>query len=220
MLAARLIWEMTALTWSEGPQMVGFSLMHGFGAFLVLFPLALLVWIVVFAILAIVHKIRRRVVGTPAWSALACAVAAIGLLSLPQSFFNRIFVARLASSARAEDFLVSAAADGETAVVKALLARGVPIQSVDNRGSSALHAAACAGKPEVVRYLIAAGADVNALNLYGDSPLSCPTEKHNAPIVQLLEAAGGKLVQGTEEQRQRASEQIVRRDMEVDKKRK
>ncbi|SRR5258708_18300137 len=28
LLAIRLIWEQTFLTWAEGPQMIGFSLMH------------------------------------------------------------------------------------------------------------------------------------------------------------------------------------------------
>ena len=42
MLSARLIWEQTVWTWERGPQMVGFSLAHGPGAILFIFPLLLL----------------------------------------------------------------------------------------------------------------------------------------------------------------------------------
>jgi hypothetical protein len=38
LLATRLAWEMTSLTWQEGPQMVGFSLIHGYGVFLIFAP--------------------------------------------------------------------------------------------------------------------------------------------------------------------------------------
>src|SRR5262245_11485814 len=44
-LAARLVWEQTLLTWDYGPQMVGFSLAHGYGGLLLVFPLLLFPWV-------------------------------------------------------------------------------------------------------------------------------------------------------------------------------
>jgi hypothetical protein len=42
MLAGRLIWEMTLLTWERGPQMIGFTLAHGAGVLLFFAPVCLL----------------------------------------------------------------------------------------------------------------------------------------------------------------------------------
>lgn len=212
-LAARLTWEMTLLTWRYGPQMVGFSLAHGYGAVLLFFPFVLLIWIVTFLIICAVRKGRKRKIGRFAWIVLACAVLFLGELSLPQGFWDRIFVAKLASSPKSAEFLVSAAGKGELAVVKALLKHGVSIQSMNYEGSTALHYAACAGQPDVVRYLIHAGANVNAVNLYGDSPLVCARGKGESAIVQMLEVAGGRDIRGSDEQRERASKEIVDRDI-------
>jgi len=218
-LAARLTWEMTSLTWQQGPQMVGFSLAHGYGAILFFFPIALSVWLLVFLVVCVVRKARRRNVGRLGWSILAVAALTLGVLSLPQGFWDRIFVSKLATSPKSSEFLVRAAGNGELHTVKALIAHGVPIQSTNYEGSTALHYSACAGESDVVRYLIKAGANVNALNLYGDSPLVCPEEKHNEAIVTVLKAAGGQEIRGSEEQHQRASKAIVDREIEEQRKR-
>src|SRR5579862_1970345 len=56
-LAARLIWEQTALSVQRGPQMVGFSLIHsGIGALLFLGPLAGIAWAVATAVAAVRRK--------------------------------------------------------------------------------------------------------------------------------------------------------------------
>ena len=99
-LAGRLIWEMTSLTWQYGPQMIGFSLAHGPGALLFLFPLALFVWLLASACTVIVWKAKRKVVRNRSWIALGSAVLALGLLSLPQGFWNVIFVGKMAASPR------------------------------------------------------------------------------------------------------------------------
>jgi hypothetical protein len=218
-LAARLTWEMTLLTWQEGPQMVGFSLAHGYGAILFFFPIALSVWLLVFLVVCVVRKAKRRTIGRLGWSVLAVAALTLGELSLPQGFWDGIFASKLAASPKSSEFLVQAAGKGELHTLKALIARGTPIQSTNYEGSTALHYAACAGEPAVVRYLIAAGANVNALNMYGDSPLVCPEEKHNEAIVTMLEAAGGREIRGSEEQHQRASKAIMDREIEEQRKR-
>lgn len=140
---------------------------------------------------------------------MACAAVVLGELSIPQEFWNRVFVSKLASSSNSAEFLVRAAGEGELGTLKALVTRGVPIGATNYEGSTALHYAACAGKPAVVRYLIGAGANVNAVNHYGDSPLVCAKAKGESAMVQMLEAAGGREIQGTEEQRNRAIKEMV-----------
>ena len=63
-------------------------------------------------------------------------------------------------------------------------------------------------------YLIGKGADVNAVNLYGDSPLERASANHRMDVVQVLSEHGGKDLKGDAEQRDRASKEIVHRDIE------
>ncbi len=67
---------------------------------------------------------------------------------------------------------------------------------------------------ELVGYLIGKGADVNAVNLYGDSPLERASANHRMDVVQVLSEHGGKDIKGDAEQRDRASKEIVHRDIE------
>ena len=99
-------------------------------------------------------------------------------------------------------------------MVRGLLRRGVPIDVTDREGNTPLHFAAGAGKTELVGYLIGKGADVNAVNLYGDSPLERASANHRMDVVQVLSAHGGKDIKGDAEQRDRASKEIVHRDIE------
>jgi hypothetical protein len=213
-LAGRLIWEMTSLTWQEGPQIVGFSLMHIIGPLPILFPFALSVWLCISLIKIIVWKLKRRPIRKQSWSVFGFAIAVIALLSLPQSFWDVLFINRLARSPHAPELLVYAAGTGEALTVRGLLKRGIPINANDREGSTALHFAARAGESKLVSYLIGKGADVNAVNLWGDSPLEGAVDNHKTETVQILSEHGAKAIKGDKEQRQRAAHRIVSRDIE------
>ena len=85
---------------------------------------------------------------------------------------------------------------------------------MDRQGNTALHSAAAMGRTEIVVYLMDKGADVNAVNLYGDSPLERASANHQQQVIQFLSAKGAKDIRGDEAQRQRASQEIVSRDIE------
>ncbi len=55
---------------------------------------------------------------------------------------------------------------------------------------------------------------MNAVNLYGDSPLERASANHRMDVVQVLSEHGGKDIKGDAEQRDRASKEIVHRDIE------
>ena len=214
-LAARLIWEMTLLTWRRGPQMVGFSLARGLGVLLLLFPLALFVWLPGALCTVIIWKLRRKSVLKRSWLAIGSAGLRLGLLLLPQSFLNRIFIGQLAGSPHAAELLVRAAGvDGDSQVVHGLLEHGVKVNATDREGNTALHLAARAGRMDVVSYLIAQGADINAVNAYGDSPVAWAADSHQTVAEQMLKAHGGKCLRGDAEQRERASHAFVKREIE------
>lgn len=211
-LAVRLVWEQTVLSWARGPQMVGFSLMHsGLGALLVLVLYGGLLWLALFLIAAV----RSKSLGGKSGAAILIAyVTAWGLIATPYGFWQRMFIDRF-SHDYAVDFFTYAAATGDLRTVKAFLANGVGID-VQGRSGTALHGAAVAGELDVIDFLISHGANVNAINAYGDTPMANAMEarKHAGEAQALLSKYGGKLVRGSEEQRNRVIEEQVHKDIE------
>ena len=74
--------------------------------------------------------------------------------------------------------------------VRALLERGVDVDTAETDGTTALHWAAYRGDLETARLLVGAGADAGAANRYGVTPLTLAAGRGNAPIVEVLLDAG------------------------------
>jgi Ankyrin repeats (3 copies) len=215
-LAARVIWEMTALSWERGPQMVGFALAHGHGPFsLLFFPPLLLVWLLIAALYLSWRFWKTRRVALLSLQAVISAGVLLLILALPQGFWIRLFIERFAEGPHAAEFMIDAAATGDVATVKALVAHGVPVDTRNREGKTALHGAALRGDVSAIAFLIDHGADVNAISLWGDSPLEGAASQGHQEAARYLESHGGKRFKGTEEQRKRAAEKIVREDIEM-----
>ena len=88
--------------------------------------------------------------------------------------------------------LHQAAAAGDAAEVRRLLAAGADVNAKGRDGSAPLHAAA--DEPEIARLLLAAGANVNAKALDDDTPLHQADE----PEVTALLLANGANVHATD----------------------
>ena len=217
MLAGRMVWEETSLTLQEGPQMLGFSLAHGAGAILFLAPILLSLWIVVALIVLVVCLLRKRPLTGGYWLTLGSALAMIGILSIPPVFFQWLLMGSFAKSPHAADLMVYDAREGDLRTVRAYLEHGVPLTATDHDGSTAAFAAAADGSLPMIEMLAGKGANLNATNLYGDSPLEAASERGNASVVSFLKAHGTVQIHGTPEQRDAASELIVRRDIERQK---
>lgn len=87
LFAGRILWEKTILTWSQGPQMVGFALWHihpGFAVAGILCCLALAVWLLIAIPYAIM---RRREIEPWDWLMMAGTVMVILALAAPDTFF-------------------------------------------------------------------------------------------------------------------------------------
>jgi len=194
-LAARLILEMTVWTWEQGPQMVGFKLIHGSGVLLVLFPFLLISWLAVAAAYTLWRLLKRRPLSRISLVAMALSVGLLGLLDRPYGFWQRLFIDRLASGPYAARLFTYDAAIGDLATVKAFLARGVAVD-VRANGQTALHGAAVAGQVEVIEYLIAAGADINATDRLGASPLDVAISEKRPEAAAYLADHGAKAVRG------------------------
>lgn len=213
-LTVRMVWEETFLTLRDGPQMLGFSLAHGAGAFLFLAPVLLLLWLLVALIVLAVCLWRKKALSIWYWSTLAAAILVLGTLSIPPVFWQWSLIGRFAASPHAADLMVSDAAEGDALTVRGYLNHGVPLSATNYEGSTAAFAAAAGGSLPTIEMLAGRGADLNAPNLYGDSPLEAAYENGHATVVAYLRAHGALQIQGAPEQREAASQSIVRKAIE------
>jgi hypothetical protein len=195
--------------------MLGFSLAHGSGAMLFLFPVLLVLWTVVAIVLTVRSVIKKRAVASTMWVALGLAFSLLGVLSLPEGFWERAFIGRMATSPRAGDLFVYAAYRGDLGTVRSFISHGVAVGAVDHGDRrTALHGAAVKGDTKMLRYLASMGANLNALDRHGDSPLELAASRGNEEAVKFLTERGAKRIQGDESQRYKASEEKVREDIE------
>ncbi len=205
LLSARIIWEQTVWTWQRGPQMIGFSLAHGFGAILLIFPFLLVLWTVIALVLTLVSKIRGRPVSPTAWAVLGASILLLLLTAVPEGVWERIFIRRMAASSYASDLLVYAAYRCELGTVRAFLSHGVGVNTVEHSSwRTALHGGAVCGDTRILSYLLSQGADINAVDRYGDSPLELATSRDHQKAVQFLTMRGAKAIKGDEAQRKKA----------------
>lgn len=92
-----------------------------------------------------------------------------------------------------ETALFTAAADGDAAAIRALLARGVPVDPRDAKGRTPLLVATHANRVEAARALVEAGADVNARDAIEDSPYLYAGARGHLEILELTLAHGADL---------------------------
>jgi hypothetical protein len=210
----RVVWEETSLTWQQGPQMVGFSLAHGYYAPLMLAPFFVAVWLIVAVIAAIVDFARKQAANKVLFTAIGISVAMLGTLSLPGTFWQWAFIGSFAKSPHANDLMTYDAAEGAMATVRAYLDRNVPIESKNYEGSTAAFTAAAGGSVNVLRLLAERGADLNAVNSYGDSPLAAAIGNKHQEAAEFLRDHHAKQITGTHEQHEAATKAIVDREIE------
>jgi hypothetical protein len=210
-LACRIAWEQTVLTWENGPQMVGFSLMHsGTGVLLlVAFLVAGPIWIVLVSLQAW----RNRSLGTVATRMFVLLYGVSwAVLLIPEQLWERVFIDRMARSTHATELLYYAAVRGDIEAVKGYIEHGVSVNSSTcSKALTPINGAARGGDIDLVEYLIAQGAEVNATNAYGDSPLCDAEERGLSEVVAVLSRHGGMRIVGSEAQRHVATREFVSR---------
>lgn len=87
LFAGRIVWEKTMWTWSRGPQMVGFGMMHlhPLIAIVGMFScLAVMLWLIPAIPCAIA---RRRDIGVSDVAMIACSLLVAAAVVLPDNFF-------------------------------------------------------------------------------------------------------------------------------------
>jgi len=210
MLSARIIWEQTVWTWEQGPQMIGFSLAHGPGAILLPFPFLLIMWTVLVVVLTVRSKLKKTRITPARWVALGLAMLVLILGQLPDGFWQRVFMGRMAASPQAGDLLVHAAYRGDLGTVRDFISHGIPVDAINHSDwRTAMHAAAVTGDLRMARYLTSKGANIDAVDRSGDSPLELAVSKGNEAAASFLTRCGAKRIRGDEAQRQKAIDDEV-----------
>ena len=195
--------------------MVGFSLAHGGGAILLVFPVLLFFWLIVVSALSVWNVVRRRHVSRTRWAGIGLCVLLLLLGSLPEGFWQRAFIGRMAASPHSGDLLFYASCRGDLGTVQGLVTHGVSVNATDRAyRKTALHCAASGGDTRIVQYLASKGANLNAVDRAGDSPLELAISNHQEATTNLLTELGGKRIQGSDEQKQKAIHDQVQEDIE------
>jgi hypothetical protein len=156
LLAGRIVYESTFLTWQQGLQMVGFSLMHGSLGIAGLSALLLgFLWALVILLAASV----RRIWPSRSQAILIVVVAlSVGLLCVPYGHWKLLTVKVCGTQRVTNDWLAMAAAHGEKPLLQHLIAEGFDINTRNNGGESLLTIARRTNQTSVSAWLIANGA--------------------------------------------------------------
>jgi uncharacterized protein len=91
------------------------------------------------------------------------------------------------------DPIFEAAANNDVALLQQRIASGVPVDTRNSEGRTALLVATHANAIEVARFLIATGADVNAMDDIQDSPFLYAGAEGKLEILKMTVAAGADL---------------------------
>ena len=155
---------------------------------LILLVLAGLLWVLVFAIYAV---LRRTLGGRLGVSVIAIYLVSVAICRVPYATWQRIFADRIAAGGHAGGFMTRAAAYGDVETLRALIDAGVGVDTLIESGSSALCCAAEEGQLEAAEYLLARGADINGAD--GCSPLAHAESyeiRRKKEVAQLLRTRG------------------------------
>jgi ankyrin repeat protein len=88
---------------------------------------------------------------------------------------------------------LKAVTSNDVATLKEAIARGIPVDTADARGRTALLLATHANSIDAARYLISKGADVNAKDQIGDSPYLYAGAEGRLEILKMTVEAGADL---------------------------
>jgi hypothetical protein len=189
----RVVYEETILTWKNGPQMVGFAMVHTMPSLLLaglIGAVGGLLWMIVSVTLLFRRRFRLPWFDLLPLLLLLLAGAA---LSIPYETWEEAMVRTLGRSTYGGEFLVQAAAEDKYGLVTFLLRQGCDVNYQSRNGSTPLSAASVEGHPKMVEFLISKGADINRKDGFtGESALISAAEMGQLGVVKVLLGDGAQ----------------------------
>ena len=107
--------------------------------------------------------------------------------------FILIFISSIEIDPTLVERFAYAALDGNAGEILELLDAGVPVDSCNMYGDTALHGAAGNNKLDVVRLLLQKGADMNKKNDYGRTPLHWAAFENSTDVIIALLQQGASV---------------------------
>jgi hypothetical protein len=184
----RIVYEETILTWLDGPQMVGFAMLHGALPFVLIAGftglLGGLLWVIISVILLVRQKFR---VPLTDWIPIILFLLLAAPFFIPYEAWEEFMVRVAGPGAHGSDFLVQAAAQNKQRFATLLLRKGFDINYEDGGGTTPLSGASVGGHEEMISFLVSSGADVNRkTRLTGETPLMAAAEMGQLGTVKVL----------------------------------
>ncbi len=189
----RIVYEETLLTWTFGPQMIGFAMVHTMPLMILAGLIGLiggLVWLLVSLVLIFGRKFRIPAID---WIPIVLLLLLGVMLFTPYETWEELMVRVLGPSRYGGEFLVQASAEDKHRFVALLLRRGYDVNYEGKDGSTPLSGASVEGREEMVRFLLSKGADINRKGgLAGESALMAAAEMGHLGTVKLLLSNGAE----------------------------
>jgi hypothetical protein len=183
-----IVYQETILTWTDGPQSLGFGNVHT-GSFLFFFlvAFALLVGNSLWTIGSVVLLIRKKFqVPLVEWAPIVLLVILAAILAIPYESWEVLSVRIVDPGPHGNRFMLYASASGNQPLVAYLLRKGYDV-NYELDGTTPLSGASVGGKKEMVRFLISKGADVNRKSRsIGETPLMAAAEMGKLETTNVL----------------------------------
>jgi hypothetical protein len=188
---SRIVYESTVLTCVDGPQMVGFAMIHGGHNFFLL-GLPFLPFGGLFSVGMLIYgAVKKFRFSTREWMLLAALLVSLSLLFVPYRAWEHFDMNVCSSGALGDAFLLDAARTGDLELVTRLVAEGHSVNRDSGSDDTPLSSAVEGRKLEVVAFLLSKGANVNARNsLSGETPLMKAAYSGDTEMLKLLLAQG------------------------------
>ena len=183
-----VIYELTYLTWKNGTQNIGFTLVHNYSTLFFFFILSLLtlcLWLVIVFLWSLIN-FKLVAFSKKLILSFGLSVTIVLLYMLPEGFYQRTTVRLLGNGDHTVDIFIDSAAKGDIKSIKFYLRNGVDVNSQNKEGRTALMAASVENKKEVINLLIDKGADINKRDHFHHTSLKDAVYGGHIEIARLL----------------------------------
>jgi hypothetical protein len=188
-----IVYQETILTWTNGPQGLGFGNVHtGTAIFFFLAAFIVLVGTSVWMIGSLVLLFRRKFRTTNVdWAPIILLITLVLMLFIPYDRWEELTVRIAGPGPRGSDLMLHAAVQGNQRLVAYFVRKGYDINYENDGGATPLSAASVGGDSRMVGFLISEGADVNRKDrLIGETPLMAASEMGKLETVSALLRSG------------------------------
>jgi hypothetical protein len=189
--ALEIIYEMTILTWKNGLQNVGFSLIHNQSLLFLFFVVSLLilcVWIIILIVWVFIN-FRILIFSRKFIASFTISIVLLLFFLFLEDFYNlsKRTITRFSSKDNhALEFFIEAASGGDIKSVNFYLNRSIEINKQDENGRTALMGACVGKQKETIEFLIKKGADISKIDRFGFTALKEAISEGNIEIAKLL----------------------------------